>query len=379
MSLRFEASSRIENTDRQSWNRLASKASPMMEWEYFYCMEKSGSVSEQKGYVPCYLTAYKDNQPVCIAPLYERDRAWVEFGDGGLIEFLTELTGIPFHRGMVGTLPFTPVPGYQFLTDPRADVFETYRSLLHYIDFMCEKRGLSTSRIYFLDPTASHLHPLLSQQGYICLRSQYYLWVNRDYHEFNDFLQSFKSSRRTKIRRELKDIRERGIDIRMVPGTEAPAAYYGTIFDIYTRTWTKYMGSGVRAFLNDSFFRLMEQNFRHRTSFSVARRGDEMIGMALFYHKADSLYGRYWGCFEEVPFLHFATCYYHPIEYAIREGIRTMDPGFGGEHKLYRGFEIVPAFHYIKFYGEKQRRVAHSILEQMKSRSASFPPSKGRT
>lgn len=379
MSLRFEAASSIETVDRESWNQLASTASPMMEWEYFYCIEKSGSISEQRGYKPCYLMAYEGDQPICIAPLYERDRAWVEFGDGGLIEFLTELTGLPFHRGMVGTLPFTPVPAYRFLINSRTDALETYRSLLAYIDYLCAKRELSTSRIYFLDPAASHLHPLLSQHGYVCLRSQYYLWRNQNYHEFEDFLRSFKSARRTKIRRELREIRESGIEIRIVPGTEAPRSYYETIFDIYIRTWTKYMGSGIRAFLNEDFFRLLGEKFRHRTSFSVAQRSGKILGMALFYHKSDRLYGRYWGCFEEVPFLHFATCYYHPIEYAIRNGIQTMDPGFGGEHKLYRGFEVVPAFHYIKFYGEKQRRIAYSVLEQMKNRTASFSPSKGRT
>ena len=50
------------------------------------------------------------------------------------------------------------------------------------------------------------------------------------------------------------------------------------------------------------------------------------------------LYGRYWGAFEEHPFLHFATCYYHGIEECILHKNRSFEPGAGGEHKRPRGF-----------------------------------------
>ena len=376
MAVHFKTFSHVEAIDRKVWNRLAKDASPIMEWEYFYSLEKSGSVSEARGYQQSHLVAYVDEEPVALAPLYERDRAWVEFGDGGLIEFLTELTGLPFHKGIVGTIPFTPVPGYQFLH--RSDVAPTqaYKLLLNYIDYLCESRGLSTSRIYFVTPASSQLHSLLQQSGYISLRSEYCLWFNRDYREFEDYLKSFKSNRRTKIKRELKSIRDQGIDIRMVQGTEAPAAYYDTSFQLYERTWLKHMGTEIRPFLNEAFFHLLRDTFRHRTSFSVACRAREQIAMALFYHKSDSMYGRYWGSFQDIPFLHFATCYYHPIDFAIRTGMRVMDPGFGGEHKLIRGYEVVPVHHYLKFYGEKNRRIATSILQQIQlNRTRTVPRS----
>ena len=151
----------------------------------------------------------------------------------------------------------------------------------------------------------------------------------------------------------------------MIQGADAPASYYRDIHELYVRTWIKHMGQGLRPFLNEVFFQLLEQQFRHRSSFSVASRSVERMGMALFYHKADSIYGRYWGCFEEIPFLHFTTCYYHPIDYAIQKGIGIMDPGFGGEHKLIRGYEVAPVYHYIKFYGERQRKIADQIMQRV--------------
>lgn len=366
MALRFETFSRAEDIDKGLWNELAEWASPMMEWEYFNALEKSNSVSPERGYRPCHIVAYSDGEPVAIAPLYERDRAWVEFGDGGLIQFLSELTGLPYQLGVVGTIPFTPVPAYQFLHRASMDPFKAYSMLLNYIDFLCQSRQLSTSRIYFVSSSSPQLHAALSQKGYVCLRSQYCLWFNRDYQIFDDYLRSFRSSRRTKIKRELRTVRDQGIAVRMIEAAEVSADYYEDIYKLYIRTWLKHMGPEIRPFLNRAFFRLLDETFRHRNSFSVASRSGERIAMALFYHKLSSIYGRYWGCFEEVPFLHFATCYYHPIQYAIENGIRTMDPGFGGEHKLIRGYETVPVHHYIKFYGERERRMADAILNQLR-------------
>lgn len=365
MGAHFEIYSGVENIDRRVWNQLAVNASPMMEWEYFYSLEKSGSVSPERGYRPSHLLAYDGSRPVALAPLYERDRAWVEFGDGGLIEFLGELTGLPFQRGLVGTIPFTPVPGYQFLHHPDLDDSHACKMLLDYIDYRCRTQNLSTSRIYFLDQTSPTLHSLLLEQGYIRLSSEYCEWFNHGYADFDDYLSSFKSSRRTKIRREIRAIRKGGIEIEMVPGSDAPRRYYEEMYQLYVGTWEKHMGPVIRPFLNATFFDLLGQLFSHRTSFSVARRSEETLALALFYHKASSIYGRYWGCHEEVPFLHFVTCYYGPIEFAIKSGIQMMDPGFGGEHKAIRGYESVPVYHYIKFFGEQQRRIASLVLRQV--------------
>jgi uncharacterized protein len=367
--MRFETFSSVEQIDRTLWNQMASHASPMMEWEYFYCLEKSGSVSPEKGYQPSHFILYDRERPLVLAPLFERERAWVEFGDGGLIELLTEMTGLPFHRGLLGMIPFTPVPAYQFLLGPNGEPMMAQKALLDQIDALCEAKHYVTSRIYFVSPAAHQLHTLLHQQGYICLRSDYCLWMNRNYGEFDDFLKTFRSNRRTKIKRELRSIREQGITIEMIPGEEAPATYYDQMFDYYTNTWTRHMGRELRAFLNEDFFRLLGKEFRQRTSFSVARRNGAIVGLAIFYQKAGHLYGRYWGAFEEIPFLHFATCYYYPIKYAIEHQFQMMDPGFGGEHKLYRGYETVPAYHYIKFHGATERRVAYSILNQIQTRS----------
>jgi len=192
------------------------------------------------------------------------------------------------------------------------------------------------------------------------------MWFNHNFQTFDDYLQTFRSSRRTKIKREWRSIHEQGIEMEMVDGVDAPDSYYDDLFLLYRRTWTKHMGPGIRPFLNESFFKLLAANYRHRSCFTVASLHGKRIGMALFYKKSTNLYGRYWGCFREVPFLHFATCYYFPIQYGIGNGVEMIDPGFGGEHKYIRGFENTQVSHYIKFYDEKQRRIAYAVLDQIR-------------
>lgn len=370
MNLTFDTFSAVAQLDSSVWNTMASRANPMMEWEYYHALEESGSVSQECGYAASHLVVYADEKPVALAPLYERDRAWVEFGDGGLLEFLTEFTGLPFHRGLLASIPFTPVPGYDFLHAPTIGKHEACALLLDCMDRLCESRGLYSSRIYFVSREAHELHELLRSRGYIALQNQYTYWFNRGYRSFADYLESFKSSRRTKIKRELRSVRDLGIRVEMVSGHEAPEAYFSEMHALYLRTWNKHMGEGIRPFLNGDFFRALAATFRHRIMFSVAENSMNKQGLAIFYQKDRSIYGRYWGSFVEVPFLHFSTCYYSPIDYAIQNGIQTMDPGFGGDHKLIRGFEAVPIHHYIKFHGEEPSRIAMTILRRLWSNVA---------
>ncbi len=357
--------SRIEDIPRADWNNLTFRSSPILDWEYLYSLEKSGCISAERGYKPLHMVLYEGNRLVGAAPFYERDRAWVEFGDGGLIEFLTELTGLPFNSGLVGNIPYTPIPGYDFVHAPDVDPGVGYAQILGKIDEISEERGLSTSRIYFVAPH-SRLRTALAQSGYVELSTGYLVWYNRGFGSFDDYLGTFKSSRRKKIKHEWRSVHEGGVNLEMVLGENAPDALYQDLYMLYRHTWTKHMGPGIRPFLNESFFKLLGENFRHRTSFTVSSMNGKRIAMALFYRKGDSLYGRYWGTFREVPFLHFATCYYFPIAYGIENGIKMIDPGFGGEHKLIRGFESMPVSHFIKFYDQKQRRIAYAVLDQMR-------------
>ena len=378
MAIHFETLSSVEQIEKEVWNSLAETAAPMMEWEYFLCLEKSGVASPSNGYWAQHVVACIDGDPVAIAPLYERNRASVEFGDGGLIQFLSDATGLPYYLGLSGLIPFTPVPGYQFLCHKDLDYIKLTRNLLEYVDYLCHTNNFLTSRLCFLQPPDPRVHQLLMEKGYICIKSEHCMWFNQGYRSFDDYLGTFRSDRRHKIRRELRDIEKQGIEVKIIKGSQVTSEHYVEMYELYTNTWRKHMGPHIRPFLNKTFFQLLGKHFSHRCIFSIASREGRRLGMAIFYAKGARLYGRYWGSFVRIPFLHFATCYYYPIMYAIDEKIEIVDPGFGGVHKIYRGFQVTQASHYVKFQGADSSALAHAIIAKLRARSPSTfvsPPS----
>jgi predicted N-acyltransferase len=81
----------------------------------------------------------------------------------------------------------------------------------------------------------------------------------------------------------------------------------------------------------------------------LAKRSGRQIAGALNFIGQDTLYGRYWGGIEDRPFLHFETCYYQAIEFAIAHKLACVEAGAQGAHKLARGYLPVETYsaHYI--------------------------------
>lgn len=351
----------IKEFNPVEWNMLAENAAPMMEWEYFYILEESQTVSASRGFFPFYIALYDSSgKLIAIAPMFERSHGAHEFGLTGLMNDIALMTGVPVGRGLVGSVPFTPVPVYQFLTKKGVEERIVWELLLRYIDLVCEAKGLYSSRFYFLSPTVSNLHHVLSLFGYVGLTSTHFLWNNR-YTTYDEFLSSLGSHKRRNILREIRKLLEMNIKIELRPGTDVDSSVYAMALDAYRSTWQKHMPPETRPYLTAGFFSLLRPFFSHRCIFSVAERAGSIVGLALFYHKGDTMFGRYWGCFEEIPFLHFGTCYYWPMMYAIEKGIKYVDPGFGGEHKALRGFQEIPVYHYIKFYGNQKDRCYRAL------------------
>lgn len=368
--LKFKIFSSVKEISPHEWNRLTDHLAPMMEWEYFYILEESRCVGEERRYQPFHIALVdrKDNI-IAIAPFFERTDSAFEFGISGLMAEVSAITRIPFEKGLVGTIPFTPVPAYSFLTPTRnsKDLQHIVRLFLRYIDYLCEIYGFMSVRLYFVDPLLNEMQPLLAQFGYVQLITQHFMWHNH-YASFEEFLRSLGSHKRRNVRRELRKLNEMGIHISMQPGSRVDEKIFDQMYGLYLRTWKKHMPPWIRPYLNRQFFILLRPFFRDRCAFSIATRGSDTKGMAIFFEKNEKLYGRYWGSFEHVPYLHFATCYYIPFMYAIEKGIKMFDPGFGGYHKEIRGFEYVPAYHFVKFFGPS-RHLGYMALENVVTRN----------
>ena len=104
------------------------------------------------------------------------------------------------------------------------------------------------------------------------------------------------------------------------------------------------------AYLTRDFFSLLGAALGERVVLVLARQGGDYVAGALNLRGGDTLYGRYWGCEESWgcdnmhKFLHFELCYYRAIDYAIAHGIKHVEAGAQGSHKISRGYLPSPTW-----------------------------------
>ena len=349
--------SRIAAIDRAAWNRLALPVTtPFLEWDWLWLMETSGSVAPGSGWIPQHLTVWAGNELIAAAPLYVKSHSGGEFVfDHAWAEAAGRL-GVAYYPKLVGMSPFTPLIGYRFLVAAGVDEKALTAEMLAEIDAFCRRHELSGAGFLFADPLWAET---VSPGGYSAWVHPSFAWANDAFADFEEYLSGFTSNQRRNIRRERAQLRHAGIRVEMVPGSELPKELYARMYRFYARTNDQFGPWGCK-YLTPEFFDLLPGRFSHRLVFAVARRaaaGAAPIGMSMLAAKGDHLYGRYWGCLEEVEFLHFEACYYSPIEWAIRRGVRVFDPGAGGGHKLRRGFQLTPNVSLHQFQHPALRRV----------------------
>jgi len=340
----------LSRVDQNAWNALAlPMQTPFLEWEWLRLMETSGSITAKTGWQPHHLTVWSGRRLMAAAPLYIKEHSDGEFVFDDAWADLANRLGIKFYPKLVGMIPVTPVTGYRFLIAPGADERRLTALMVSEIDRFCEQNRISGCSFLFIDP--KWRHEMLCH-GFISWVQPGYAWRNRGYETFNDFLKIFNSNQRRNIKRERKAIHHSGITIKTYKGDEIPVDFFPLMYRFYVRT-NEQFGPWSCQYLTGSFFDDLYDKYRHRILIMAACQGQNQrrpVGMSLLINKGDRLFGRYWGSFKEINFLHFNTCYYSPIEWSITHDIRRFDPGIGGFHKIRRGFEAVPNYSLRRFY-----------------------------
>jgi len=356
----------IRSVDADQWNRLARRDeySPFLEHEFLASIEASGAAAPETGWFPRHLVLRDSSTIIAAAPAWGRTHSMGEFVfDQGLAEAAREL-GRDYYPKLTATLPFTPSPGYRFLIDPDYDQAEVCRVLLDGLRSLRESLGMGVFSLLFVDPD---WEPFIRDGFDDSLRwaHQYYIWRNRGYADFEDYVSRFRKSQRRNIRRERSSIDDQGLRIRRLEGDDIDEAVMDRMFDFY-RSTNENFGPWAAFFLNREWFRDIGRRWAHRiVLFAAYPAGvDEPIAMSFLIRKGRTLIGRYWGADRFVRNLHFELCYYAPIEFAINDGIDLFDPGMGSPHKTRRGFESREYGTYHEFDDETLRRLFRQVLPE---------------
>ncbi len=231
------------------------------------------------------------------------------------------------------------------------------------IDNFCDRNRLSGCNFLFVDPD---WQKIMTGNGFHSWLHHGYIWVNRDFQSFDDYLKMFNSNQRKNIKRERKAVAQAGLYTKTYVGSEIPLHLYSYIYRFYNSTCNKfYWGS---KYLTRQFFEQLHPNYSDRILLVVAyteQDNQTPVGMSFCLHKGENLYGRYWGCNEEYDCLHFETCYYKPIEWAIANGIKMYDPGAGGRHKKRRGFPATANYSLHRFYNRRMARLLNNYMGEV--------------
>jgi predicted N-acyltransferase len=330
-----------------AWNTCANPGGqadphPFTRYEFFQALEESGSAVAATGWQPCHLVL---GDGEAILPMFLKDHSQGEYVFDHAWADALERAGGDYYPKLQACVPFTPAPGRRFLIGNSGDASRTAlleagiaavrqlkASSLH-ITFLCEEEWRAAG-----------------DAGYLLRTDQQFHWHNKGYGSFSDFLAELSSAKRKMLRKEREAVRAEGVNFDLLTGTDITEAHWDRFFEFYMDTGNRKWGS---PYLTRDFFSRIGASMPDQILLVMAKRGGRHIAGALNLFGDGVLYGRNWGAVEYVPFLHFETCYYQAIDFAIQRGFRKVEAGAQGAHKLLRGYmpEATYSAHYIAHPG----------------------------
>jgi len=350
---------RIADVARDRWDGLVDNRSPFLKWDWLDCLEQSGCVNEESGWLPHHIVVERDGDLIAACPLYLKLHSMGEFVFDYEWAEAAHHAGIQYYPKLLVGVPFTPVTGRRFLTAEGEDRAELVRFMGQALAKIAADNKISSVHVNFcLADEREALEPV----GFFPRNGIQFHWQNHQFNSFDDYLASFRSDRRNKVKRERREMAQRGITIRAYEGDDLTQTHLRTMFRLYKGHIDRlYYG---RQYLTQKFFDELQRRFAAHVCLMLAERDGEIIAGTFNIRDDTAMYGRYWGAFEEHPFLHFNVCYYSAIEHSINMGLQRFEAGAGGSFKQLRGLdpEHTTSVHYI--VDGKFRRAVERFLNQ---------------
>lgn len=317
-----------------AWERLDRSGNPFLSLPFLAALEQSGSVTPETGWQPHHLALYEADQLVAFAPTYIKSHSHGEFVFDWAWADAYQRYGLRYYPKLLTAIPYSPVTGPRLLVrhgHPDADALRV--RLVDEAVAACEAQDLSSWHCNFHSAEDA---PALCREPLLARHDWQFHWRNRGYSSYDEFLAGLRSKRRKNMQRDRRQVQAAGIRFLWRMGGELDAAERQFVFTCYQRTFLEH---GNHPALTRDFFDRLYAALPEAVLVVLALRAEEPIAMGWFLQGGGTLYGRYWGCIETHPGLHFETAYHQGIEYCIAHGLAAFEPGAQGEHKFSRGFE----------------------------------------
>ncbi len=325
------------------WDRCAGPDDPFLSHAFLAALEDSGSAAAETGWQPVPVAIDgPDGRPDAVMPAYVKSHSQGEYVfDHGWADAFQRAGGAYYPKLQIA-VPFTPVPGRRLL----ARAPQLAPALIGAAERIVAAHGLSSAHATFIH---SDEVPLFEQAGWLIRADSQFHWLNQGFATFDDFLATLASRKRKAIRKE-RAAAIQGLEIVHLTGAALTEAHWDAFWAFYQDTGARKWG---RPYLTRPFFSRLGETLADKVLLILALRDGRPIAGALNLIGTEALYGRYWGCIEDVPNLHFELCYYQAIDVAIAHGLQRVEAGAQGGHKLARGYRPVPTWsaHYIAHPG----------------------------
>lgn len=321
---------------REEWDRLANPPDqpfdPFLTWDFLEALEASGCATSFTGWAGRHLICQDDSGAyVGLMPLWLKTHSQGEYIFDHNFADAWQRAGGRWYPKLTSAVPFTPVPGRRFLVPNGPDQQMVRHAMINGLDQIGAASGLATVQVNFAKD--ADLAALQSARWLLREDRQFHFF-NQGYGSFEDFLGELSSDKRKNLRKERAKAQE-GLEIVRLSGREIEEVHWDHFFACYQDTGARKWG---RPYLNRAFFSLLGERLADHLVLILARQDGEFIASALNFLGSDTLYGRWWGRLADRPFLHFELCYYQAIDEAIARGLKRVEAGAQGGHKLARGY-----------------------------------------
>jgi len=364
--LRIRPVGSFDEIDAAAWSRLSGASAggstpynPFISHAYLSSLEESGSATSETGWLGRHLLLEGDDGALLGAvPGYLKSHSQGEYVfDHGWAQAF-ERAGGRYYPKLQCTVPFTPATGPRLLVAERADRHAVQSALADGIRNETDALGLSSAHVTF---ARDGEWQLLEQAGYLHRMDQQFHFLNTGYADHEAFLETLSSRKRKALRKERRAALENGIDIDWLTGADLTEAVWDQFYAFYMDTGSRKWG---RPYLTRAFYSMIGERMADDILLVMARREGRYVAGAINFIGSEALYGRHWGCVEDHPFLHFEVCYHQAIDFALSKGLKTVEAGAQGEHKLARGYLPVTTHsaHYIAHPG--LRRAVDDYLRE---------------
>jgi len=347
-TFRIKVLQSLKDVPNAEWDRLARTIrpdgsvsdNPFVSHAFLSALEDSGSATAETGWLGQHLFLEDDDGNALGAlPCYLKNHSQGEYVfDHGWADAFYRAGG-EYYPKLQCSVPFTPATGPRLLTGANTNNEAAQAALLSGLKQLTGKIGASSAHITFLQ---KHEWQVTGEFDYLKRTDRQFHWINAGYTDFDGFLESLASRKRKNIRKERATaLAHDGLQIERLTGSDLSEAHWDAFFAFYVDTGSRKWG---QPYLTRDFFSLIGERMADKILLIMVKRNGRYIAGAINFIGDDCLYGRHWGCLENLPCLHFEVCYYQAIEYAIENGLDRVEAGAQGEHKLARGYVPVTTY-----------------------------------